>query len=67
MLVADSKPFPDLHKIIIDLNETRAWVFAEWVSTKRSTPTLHQNNNFSFFKIFFHQNFQKKKTHSHTF
>lgn len=32
MLVADSKPFPDLHKIILDLNETRAWVFAEWVS-----------------------------------
>jgi hypothetical protein len=32
LLVADSKPFPDLHHILLDLNDTRAWVFAEWVS-----------------------------------
>jgi len=31
LLVADSRPFPDLHHILLDLNDTRAWVFAEWV------------------------------------
>jgi hypothetical protein len=34
LLVADSRPFPDLHHILLDLNDTRAWVFAEWVSFK---------------------------------
>jgi hypothetical protein len=31
LLVADSRPFIDLHHILLDLNDTRAWVFAEWV------------------------------------
>ena len=33
LLVADSRPFPELHHILLDLNDTRAWVFAEWVSS----------------------------------
>lgn len=35
LLVADSKPFVDLHHILLDLNDTRTWVFAEWVSLLR--------------------------------
>ena len=41
MLVADSNPFSDLHKIILDMNETRAWVFAEWVSIYINEYTSH--------------------------
>jgi hypothetical protein len=32
LIVADNRPFPDLHHILRDMNDTRAWVFAEWVS-----------------------------------
>ncbi len=31
LVVMDSEPFRDLHHILQDLNDDRAWVFAEWV------------------------------------
>lgn len=31
MVVVDKKPFPEIYDIINSLNESRAWVFAEWV------------------------------------
>lgn len=30
-VVVDKKPFPEMYTIIENMNETRAWVFAEWV------------------------------------
>lgn len=30
-VVADKKPFPELYTILESMNETRGWVFAEWV------------------------------------
>lgn len=31
LLVADSKPFTDVHTILRDINDTRVWIFAEWI------------------------------------
>lgn len=31
LVVLDSEPFRDLHRILQDLNDDRIWVFAEWV------------------------------------
>ncbi|KAI8108278.1 hypothetical protein M9434_006305 [Picochlorum sp. BPE23] len=30
-VVADKKPFPEMYTILESMNETRAWVFAEWI------------------------------------
>ncbi len=32
LVVADSRPFKDLHHILQDVDDPRVWVFAEWVS-----------------------------------
>jgi hypothetical protein len=42
ILVADSKPFPDIHHILLDLNDTRSWVFAEWVRNEANNKNLPQ-------------------------
>ena len=31
LLVMDSRPFPDLHHILQEINDDRVWVYAEWV------------------------------------
>ena len=31
LVMVDKKPFPEAYDIIQSLNESRAWVFAEWV------------------------------------
>lgn len=37
MVVADSTPFDDLHSILQSLNDSRAWVYAEWVCASMIT------------------------------
>lgn len=32
LIVLDSRPFNDLHHLLAEINDDRAWVFAEWVS-----------------------------------
>jgi hypothetical protein len=34
LLVADSRPFDELHALVSSLKDERIWVFAEWVSVK---------------------------------
>ena len=36
-MVMDSKPFSDLHEILQELADERIWVFAEWVSSLRTS------------------------------
>lgn len=31
LVVADSKPFPQIHDVVESMNDDRIWVFAEWV------------------------------------
>jgi hypothetical protein len=31
-MVMDNRPFPELRRIVRDLNDSRIWVYAEWVS-----------------------------------
>ena len=32
LIVLDSQPFLDLHPLVAEFNDSRIWVFAEWVS-----------------------------------
>eukprot|EP00887_Chlorella_sp_A99_P006362 scaffold3.g6362.t1 len=33
LIVLDSSPFADLHSVVAEVNDTRVWVFAEWLRT----------------------------------
>ncbi len=33
LLVMDNRPFPELRRIMRDINDSRIWVQAEWVSS----------------------------------
>ncbi|GFR42383.1 hypothetical protein Agub_g3254 [Astrephomene gubernaculifera] len=34
LVVMDNRPFPDLHRILRELNDSRIWVQAEWINYK---------------------------------
>ena len=39
LIVADSRPFPDLQQIVMEHNDTRIWVFAEWIGNEFAPKT----------------------------
>lgn len=41
LIVADSRPFPDLQQIVMEHNDTRIWVFAEWIGNEFAPKTAH--------------------------
>lgn len=47
-VVVDKKPFPELYTMIENMNETRAWVFAEWVRVQMCAVLLQSMYNVSF-------------------
>lgn len=44
-VVADKKPFPEMYTILESMNETRAWVFAEWVRIETMASTYYTINH----------------------
>lgn len=39
ILVLDGQPFPELHSIVAEANDSRIWVFAEWIGSTYAAKT----------------------------
>ena len=52
MVVMDSKPFPDLARLVQKLNDDRVWVYAEWVGNTFS-PKINGSWVYGYHKLLY--------------